>query len=84
MKITNEHYSHIVDAIRPLKPCFKVYKDSLKSDPRVKDIEMRFRWDMAWSAKLSQFFSDNVYSYANDDHIDTALRAAIAEIEAVE
>ncbi len=52
----------------------------LRTDPRVKDINMRLRWDMAHYAKLTPWFVDHVYKYANDDHIDTALRTAMTEL----
>jgi hypothetical protein len=39
----------------------------------------RWRWDLLWRAKRvgflpDRFIEDTIYSYANDDHIDTALR----------
>jgi hypothetical protein len=39
----------------------------------------RWRWDLLWRAKREgylpdRFIEDTIYSYANDDHIDTALR----------
>jgi hypothetical protein len=36
--------------------------------------EKRWRWDLMYMAGLSSWVCSNVYSYANDDHIDTALR----------
>ncbi len=81
MKIKPEHYIHIVNAIRPLKPRFAGHREYLKAEARCNDLEMRFRWDAAHAAKLTEFFCDSIYPYANDEHIDTALRAAIAEIE---
>lgn len=39
----------------------------------------RWRWDLLWRAKRlgflpDRFIEDTIYAYANDDHIDTALR----------
>ncbi len=81
MKILPEHYARIVEAIRPLKPLFQEHRAKLAADPRVKDLEKRFRWDAAHAAKLTPFFCESVYPYANDEHIDTALRAAVEEVE---
>lgn len=39
------------------------------------DIDKRMRWDMLRAAVGFEWVSDNLYTYANDDHIDTALRA---------
>jgi hypothetical protein len=36
--------------------------------------EKRWRWDLLYAAGLSQWICDNLYPYANDEHIDTALR----------
>jgi len=43
----------------------------------------RWRWDLLWRAKRlgflpEHFIEDEIYSYANDDHIDTALRRITA------
>ncbi len=48
-----------------------------------KDIEKRFRWDCFWASKIRigdgvGIHGDiNLYSYMNDEHIDTALKAYI-------
>ena len=44
------------------------------------DLEMRMRWDMLRAAVGFEWVSDNLYTYANDDHIDTALRALQREL----
>lgn len=42
----------------------------------------RFRWDCLWTAKLSQWISDNVYKDGgNDEHIDTALRKIMTNMK---
>lgn len=82
MKMSTEHYSHIKQAILSL-PSDKAaaHKEALKSDPRVKDLDMRFRWDLLYAAKLSGYICDNCYSYLNDTHIDTALKSIVRELE---
>lgn len=42
--------------------------------------EKRFRWDIMRAAGLSTLLWNTLYLYANDDHIDTALRRAIKDI----
>lgn len=34
----------------------------------------RYRWDVLWYAKQTEFVCNTLYKYMNDDHIDTALR----------
>lgn len=40
---------------------------------------VRKRWDLFWAIRATERTSlmDEIYEYANDSHIDTALRAAI-------
>jgi hypothetical protein len=42
--------------------------------PAVKEPEKRFRWDLFHVAGLNNYACDTLYTYLNDDHIDTALR----------
>lgn len=70
MKLKPEHIAYIKSAIcRDSKaPTLPEYKAKGLSDKR-------WRWDLAYRAGLSQWLCDNVCPYANDDHIDTALRS---------
>lgn len=82
MKIKKEHYEHMKQEISKLdKEKVASYKDSLKSDGRIKDIDKRFRWDLSYAAKLAPWVCDNLYSYMNDDHIDTALKNIVKDLE---
>lgn len=81
MKIKPEHYNYILNAIKPLAKHIQGHREALKQDKRVKDLEKRLRWDLFWAAKLSTWTSDNLYCYLNDNHIDTALKNIVAEIE---
>ena len=36
--------------------------------------EKRWRWDWCYRAGLTKWICDNIYPYANDEHLDTALR----------
>lgn len=81
MKIQPAHYEHMKAAIAALPvEGMRAHKLMLASDKRVKDLEKRFRWDLSYAAKLTPFICSDVYSYANDDHVDTALRAIVREL----
>lgn len=34
----------------------------------------RYRWDVLWHAKQTEFVCNTLYKYLDDEHIDTALR----------
>lgn len=68
MKIQAAHYAHIKEKIEPILRQFSI------------PITMRIRWDALYAAGLSQWISDNLYSYMDDTHIDTALRNIVKEI----
>jgi hypothetical protein len=71
MKITIEHYEHIALALDSIQPriiaAIPEYKKAGLSNERL-------RWDCIRATGLIPWLCDNIYSYANDDHIDTALR----------
>lgn len=70
MKISKEHFVQLKNAVEssPVYPDLMDYRARGLSD-------MRYRWDCVWSvsASLREWFGQ-VYQYANDEHIDTALR----------
>ncbi len=85
MKITLEHYNHMKTEIKKVvelkgPAAIEAHKESLKLNPKVKNLDKRFRWDMFNAACLVRFTCENIYSYANDDHIDTALKSIIKEV----
>lgn len=47
---------------------------------KAKDVEKRLRWDCFYSAGLTRFACDNIYQYADDTHIDTALRTILKQL----
>jgi hypothetical protein len=69
MKIKREHVDYIRTAIcRDSKaPTLDEYKTNGLS-------EKRWRWDLTYRAGLTKWICDNIYPYANDEHLDTALR----------
>ena len=81
MKIQPDHYAHMRDAIEALpRDAVVAHKAALENDPRVKDLGMRYRWDLLHAARLTPWLCDTIYPYANDTHIDTALRAIVNEL----
>lgn len=79
MKIKPEHFAQMKDAIAGI-PAEKVaaHRQFILNEGKAKDVEMRLRWDLLHSALGSRWICDNLYPYANDDHIDTALRNIVA------
>lgn len=77
MKIRPEHYQHMKTEI--LAVCARInpaeYRAQIIAEGKAKDPDKRVRWDFSYMAKLSRFYCDHVYDYADDSHIDTALRA---------
>ena len=83
MKLTADHYAElqgmmdtVVDGMGRNR--IKVYHSNMVSTCKG-DPSKRTRWDLLWMvnhADRTPWF-DKVYKYANDDHIDTALRAYV-------
>jgi hypothetical protein len=93
MKITSAHYAHMKFAIAkiPAKDVTAVREfivnerktqaiECIGNERKAQDIDMRLRWDIAHRAGLTSWFCDEIYSYADDDHIDTALRKIMREL----
>ncbi len=83
-KIKPEHYAHMLSEIRKIATpdMIAIHRRYLTNENKAKDVEKRLRWDFSYSARLIPFICDNLYSYANDTHIDTALRSIIKTCEA--
>ena len=82
MKIKPEHYNTLKTAISELGvDTIKKHKNYLLTDKeeqaKIKDIDMRLRWDCLWTSKID---IGVWYDYLNDDHIDTALRYIMHEL----
>ena len=82
MKIKPEHYDHMKTAMQPFADRIAAHRQFIIEEGKAKDVEKRLRWDIHYAAKLSPWICEHVYPYANDVHIDTALRAIMKEIEA--
>ena len=83
MKIKAEHYQYIKDSIAGLHPDTMTYlKQRVAEDSRVKDSAKRLRWDLLYMSEAgSRWICDNIYPYADDTHIDTALRKIIQDLD---
>jgi hypothetical protein len=66
--------------LTPFAPKIAAHREFLIREGKAKDLEKRLRWDLLHAARMSQWLCDNIYPYANDDHIDTALKAITAEL----
>lgn len=84
MKIKPEHYAELKSKIASFvdanREAVLAHRKSLKSDGRVRDLDMRFRWDVSHAAGVTPWACEALYPYMNDDHIDTALRHVVAEL----
>lgn len=75
MKITSEHYNHIKEFIQAkiTKETYNMHLDAIKDDPRIKNLDVRMAFDLLYAAVPTAWICDNIYPYANDDHLKTAL-----------
>ena len=81
MKIKKEHYEVMKNEIKKVPCNINDHREWLKVNAKYNDLEKRLRWDFARAARMDMFLLTNVYPYANDEHIDTALKNIIKEIE---
>jgi len=86
MKMTAEHYKFIKEQMQQipvsdiaehLKALQQARKDKAQ---RIKDMDMRIRWDGFYARRLSAFACSHLYSYLTDTHIDTALKQIAKEL----
>ncbi len=81
MKIKPEHYNVILNVMKEFT-LEKViaHKEYLQSLGTVKNLAMRLRWDLLNARVKASWICDNIYPYANDDHLDTAVKSAFKEV----
>lgn len=71
MKMTQEHFEFLKDALDTALLSFPETLDAyLKAGQSAK----RYRWDVLWHARQTDFVCNTLYKYLDDEHIDTALR----------
>ena len=80
MKIQATHYNLMAQAIAPMAPEIKKHFSAIVAEGKSPNPAMRTRWDALNATGLMPWICKEVYPYANDDHIDTALRQIMAEI----
>lgn len=85
MKITTEHYNHIkqeIDKLLAANPeaVARYERGEFPRSEKTQDLQRRFCFDVMYAAGLNKWVCDNIYSYANDDHIYTALRKACPKV----
>jgi hypothetical protein len=84
MKLKPEHYNHILTEFNNLgKEALLAMYETAYNDNRVKDIITRASFDALYAAKLSPWVCDNLYSYCDDTHIETAVRKAFKQVTAL-
>jgi len=72
------HMQSEIDKVVHLIPDLKA---AIAADIRVKNADKRLRWDLLFKAGLTRWICDNLYSYCDDTHIDTALRTMMRSTE---
>lgn len=82
MKLHPEHYDYmkrIIDAL----PAVTIdnLKDNALNNGKAKDVHKFYRWHVFYMAGLSAYACDMLYSYADDTHIDTALKRIVKELK---
>ena len=85
MKIKREHIAHMDREIKKVLASDPALVDDYSTGnfPRsesVKDLQRRFCHDLFSMACLSHWAMDNIYTYANDDHLYTALKSICPKI----
>jgi len=81
MKMTEEHYNELYDMCADqhgnsdLAVIYDGYVWEGKS-------AMRFRWDIFWAIPIERRtpWTEKVYKYLNDDHIDSALKKIVKSL----
>ena len=82
LKIRPEHYEFIKNRFRMVhartKPSFAYWRKEYAKEGLS---EKRFVWDLYYTSGLTEFTCDTLYKYMNDDHLHSALRRIVKELE---
>jgi hypothetical protein len=84
MKMSLEHYQTLKNKVENVKNRipFQQHREKIILEGKSKDIEKRLRWDYFSAATYLDFdFIGELYKTLNDNHIDTALRKIIKELQ---
>ena len=77
LKVKREHFDHMAAVFANPTPCERMAhqpKPNLDEYVKAGMSHKRWRWDMTYWTGLTPWICNNIYPYANDDHIDSALR----------
>ena len=86
MKISDKNYNVLLESAQSLHErwpaSLPLHKQKLASDPKVKDVEKRFRWDLLYALAPPSWVVKYLYDEdgLHDTHIDTALRNIVKEL----
>jgi hypothetical protein len=88
MKITQEHFNYLKSEIDQVLEKYnqdgnlvmQYEQGDFARSGKVKDLQKRFCFDVLFGAGVEKFVYDELYSYLNDDHIYTALKAICPEV----
>lgn len=83
MKITKQDYADLcamLDAHAITRP-WNTVAEAYTAYTRGGFTQKRFRWDLLFSVpyRIRVVWFDRIYQYANDTHIDTAMKRYVAE-----
>lgn len=84
MKFTKEDYNYLKTEITKVVNRvgieeIQLYRESLKQDKTVKDLDVRFAFDLYWAipSENRKIITDKDY---NDNHYQTALKKVVKEL----
>ena len=80
MKIQPAHFEKLVLAFRPYKEAYQDIVREFEDNPRIKDKHKAARWQVARMAGMMPFVCDTLYTYLDDNHLDTAFKAAVLKM----
>ena len=87
MKMKPEHYAQLRDAFAGIADKIASHRAAIAAAGVAKDVDKRTRWDALYALRRecpalpANFVTDTLYSYLDDSHIDTALRAVMREVQ---
>ncbi len=82
MKMKREHYDRIREACSRNAEAIPIHRKTLAElDKKPADLDTRLAWDLFWSVGGGQLIKElDLYSYLDDTHITTALKAIVKEL----
>ncbi len=79
MKVSQEQYEHIRDAVSGVVS--KNGPEKIAAFRATQTTERQFRWNLLWAAGISAWIASELQDHGvKDDHIDTALRKVMKEL----